>query len=97
VGEVVSFDDILKAIDDGYGEYGGGNVNQIVSYIRNGFKEALEEEAITPDELVDACIDVDEAEAKKNNWTKLMQYVVQNHYKRGYSLNLRKECVLARD
>lgn len=92
-GQVISFDDILNAIDDDYGEYGGGNVNQIVSYIRNGLKDAIVDGHVDLDEVILACSEPDKARELRDDLTRLMQYVVQNHYKRGYSLNLKPGCV----
>lgn len=87
-GEIVTFDDLLEAVGDGYGEYGGGNINQIISYIRSGFKEAIDSGTITVENLIACATDPTEAAEHASHLTRLMQYIVQNHYKRGYSLNL---------
>lgn len=87
-GEVVTFDDLLEAVGEGYGEYGGGNINQIVSYIRTGFKDAVEAGIISVDDLVACATDPPKAAEHSSHLNRLMQYIVENHYKRGYSLNL---------
>ena len=97
-GTIVAAHRVLHSVDPMYERYGGGNVNQLVTYIRNAFVDACEQDHIDLPVLrghVASALGEDRA----SRWNgdadarEVARVLVENVRGRGYVLNLPPELV----
>lgn len=100
-GEIVSTHRLLHSVDPMYERYGGGNVNQLVTYARNAFVDACDEGSVDLETLRDHVLSAVGSE-RASRWDDtdgargVARLLIENVRGRGYLLNLKPEQVTVR-